>query len=350
MHINTPPSIVSEGLLEGLQGLLGLDNVRVGEKIARYTTWRVGGPAALLVVARDVDGLARSVALLRAAGVPWLVLGRGSNVLCNDAGIDAAVVVNRADGLWIEDVTVRAESGVSLAVLARRTVAAGLTGLEWCHDIPGSVGGAVVNNAGAHGGEMAGVLRRVRVLDAAGDVRELAAHELGFGYRRSILREEAVAPSLCPRGHADTGTAPGEEKRPPSRGHARLVVLDAVFEAQRVEAAEARRKMAAQRERRKATQPGGASAGSVFKNPRGDSAGRLVESLGLKGARVGDAAISTLHANFIVGGPHATASDVLDLIALARRRVRDAYDVLLEPEVQYVYHDGSIGAPPLEEE
>jgi UDP-N-acetylmuramate dehydrogenase len=251
------------------------------------------------------------------------VLGRGSNVLVDDAGFDGTVIVNRAEGLSIEGATVHAESGVLLSVLARRTVAAGLVGLEWCHDIPGTVGGAVVNNAGANGGAIADVLRRARVLPVGGAAREMDAAELQFDYRHSALRAEVAVPT-----------------------HARPVVLTACFAVQRGAVEAIKERMAAQRARRKATQPGGASAGSVFKNPPGDSAGRLVESVGLKGARHGDAAVSTLHANFIVNGPRATAADVLARVALMRQRVYAAHGVELEPEVQFVWRDGHIGPPP----
>jgi UDP-N-acetylmuramate dehydrogenase len=336
---------------QALSELLGADNVRANERVARYTTWRVGGPAALLCVVHDTGALARTVELIRDTSLPWLVLGRGSNVLIDDAGVDGVVILNRAAGLDIgpgdrrqatggrtsaplpptayrlppTNVAVHAESGVLLSVLARQTAACGLVGLEWCHDIPGSVGGAVVNNAGANGGAIADVLRAVRVLPSVGPAHEVDASALSFAYRRSALRSEVAVPA-----------------------GARPVVLDARFELQRGDAGQITQRMAAQRARRKATQPGGASAGSVFKNPPADSAGRLVESVGLKGARCGDARISTLHANFIVTGPRATAADVLALVGLMRRRVREQCGVDLEPEVQFVQRSGCIGPPPEE--
>jgi UDP-N-acetylmuramate dehydrogenase len=322
MVVSEPVSDVVRRLAE----FLAPGDVQVDARVARYTTWRVGGPARLLCVVRDGEELRRAVETVRAAGLSWIVIGRGSNVLVDDAGVEGAVIVNRADALTIEGATVRAESGVLLGVLARRTVGAGLLGLEWCHDIPGSVGGAVVNNAGANGGAMADALRSVRLLPVEGDAREELAEELHFGYRRSALRREE-----------------------PVRADERPVVLGATFELARGEVAAIKERMGAQRERRKRTQPGGASAGSTFKNPEGDSAGRLVESLGLKGYTAGDAAISTLHANFIVCGPRATAAAVLALVAHARRRVLAERGVALESEIQYVYRDGRVGPPPLKE-
>lgn len=329
-YVSTPAPASSarlpNDLIEALAALIGPANVRRAERVGRYTTWRVGGPAALLCVAGSAELLRRTVELVRAAGFRFIVVGRGSNLLVDDAGIDGVVIVNRATSLLIESATVRAESGVLLSVLARQTVAAGLVGLEWCHDIPGSVGGAVVSNAGANGGAMADVVRSVRVLTVEGAVRELDAPELHFGYRHSILRAESMVPAA-----------------------ARPVVLEARFALRSGQVGAVKEAMSAQRARRKATQPGGASAGSVFKNPPGDSAGRLVESVGLKGAHSGDAQVSTLHANFVVTGPRATARDVLSLISLMRGRVRAERGVELEPEVQYVRQDLAIGPPPWED-
>src|SRR5437588_7635908 len=169
-------------LVQALSDLLGADNVRAHERVARYTTWRVGGPAALLCVVHDARALARTVELVRDTSRPWLVLGRGSNVLVDDAGLDGVVILNRAAGLSIDGTVVHAESGVLLSVLARQTAARGLVGLEWCHDIPGSLGGAVVNNAGANGGAIADVLRAARVLPAGGPVRAMDASALSLSY------------------------------------------------------------------------------------------------------------------------------------------------------------------------
>src|SRR5919108_1128041 len=171
-------------LAQALSDVVGADNVRANERVARYTTWRVGGPAALLCVVHDTRALARTVELVRDTSLPWLVLGRGSNVLVDDAGFDGVVILNRAAGLAIDDVgvTVHAESGVLLSVLARQTAARGLVGLEWCHDIPGSLGGAVVNNAGANGGAIADVLRTVRVLPRVGPAPAIDASPPAFAH------------------------------------------------------------------------------------------------------------------------------------------------------------------------
>jgi UDP-N-acetylmuramate dehydrogenase len=314
--------VLLSDLRADLARVVGPANVRIEERLSRYTSWRVGGAAELLCVAENAVALERAALLLRGAGVPWLVLGRGSNVLVDDAGVAGVVIMNRAAGLRITGGCAHAESGVLLSVLARRTAAAGLAGLEWCHDIPGTVGGAVVNNAGANGGTMADVLRSVRLL-CSGGVREVDASDLQFGYRSSALRSEGRVPA---------GSWP--------------LVLKARFGLAAGVAAELQRCIDSYRTRRKATQPTGASAGSVFKNPTGDSAGRLVESVGLKGTRIGEAEISRLHANFVLAGPRARAGDIVSLISLARHRVWEECGVLLEPEIQYLSHDMAIGPPP----
>ncbi len=309
-------------VLDELRRIVGAANVREDAPLDRLTTWRVGGKALATCTVADVSALERAVRVVAAAGMPWLVLGRGSNVLIGDAGFPGVVIVNRADELALHGPAVTAASGALLSVLARRTVAAGLVGLEWCHDIPGSVGGAVMSNAGANGGAIADVLESVRMLMPDGSSGDCPAEALAFGYRRSALRAEMPLPCW---------------ERP--------VVLTARFHLTVGDVVDIKRRMTQQRARRKATQPGGASAGSVFKNPPGDSAGRLIEQAGLKGLRCGDASISTLHANFIVTGPRATAGDVLQLITLARTAVERAAGIRLEPEVQLVTAEGRIGPP-----
>jgi UDP-N-acetylmuramate dehydrogenase len=236
------------------------------------------------------------------------VLGRGSNVLVSDAGVEGLVILNRAASFAIEDTTVRADSGLLLSVLARRTAAAGLAGLEWCAGIPGSVGGALVSNAGAHGGSMADALQVVELLDAPGTARWQPAAALELAYRHSRLR---------------------------NREAAHEIVLRAEFALHREDVAAIRASMAAQKEQRQATQPlASATAGSVFKNPPGDSAGRLIDQAGLKGMCIGGATVSTRHANFVMTTAGASAADVLNLIELVHDRVHERFGVDLVLEVQ----------------
>jgi UDP-N-acetylmuramate dehydrogenase len=275
------------------------------------TTYRVGGPAAVLVEATDEEDLAAVARARRASGLPVMVVGRGSNLLVADSGFPG-LAVTLGEGfatIEIEGTRVRAGAAVSLPVLARRTAAAGLTGLEWAVGVPGSVGGGVRMNAGGHGSDMKAVLSRVRLFDLdageGGEARELQAADLDFGYRRS-----AVAPSHVVVA-AEFVLRPGDR---------------AAAEAQIAEIVRWRREH----------QPGGPNAGSVFTNPPGDAAGRLVEAAGLKGHRHGTACVSPKHANFIQADEGGSADDVRTLIAFVRQQVLERAGVLLQPEVHLV--------------
>ncbi len=303
----TPPTPYT-ALATRLAAIDGLEGVRERAPLAPYTTWRVGGPADLLCIATQVEGLVAAASAARAMGVPWRVLGRGSNVLVRDGGVEGLVILNRATRLRIEAPRVYADAGLLLSTLARRTATAGLAGLEWCAGIPGSVGGAVVSNAGAHGGAMADTLRQVLLLDAQAKTRWVDAEALELAYRHSKLRE----------------TDAQEE-----------TVLQAEFELTPADPAELGARIDEQRRQRKATQPTSqASAGSVFKNPPGDSAARLIDLAGLKGTWIGGAQVSPLHANFMVTKEGASAADLLALIALVRERVQAEFGVTLSLEVQ----------------
>lgn len=299
---------VSAVLIERLTGMPGLDALRADAPLAPHTTWRVGGPADLLCMAVGVEGLVGAVRAARELGIPWRVLGRGSNVLVRDGGVEGLVILNRTAELRIEPPLVTADGGVLLSTLARRTAAAGLAGLEWSAGIPGSVGGAAVSNAGAHGGAIADTLRRVMLLDARAETCWVEAAALRLAYRHSILREH---------------DAPEQ------------VVLRAAYTLRPEDAAAIRARMDEQRRQRKATQPTSVpTAGSVFKNPPGESAARLIDQAGLKGTWIGGAQVSSLHANFMVTKEGASAADVLALIALVRERVHAQFGVSLVLEVQ----------------
>jgi UDP-N-acetylmuramate dehydrogenase len=295
-------------LAERLTSTAGLERIQALAPLGPHTTWRVGGPADLLCVAVEAEGLAAAARAARELGVPWRVLGRGSNVLVRDDGVEGLVMLNRAAGLRIEPPAVIADAGVLLSTLARRTAAAGLAGLEWCAGIPGSVGGAVVSNAGAHGGSIADTLQRAWLLSPQAETHWVEAAALELAYRHSRLREHDVP----------------EE-----------IVLRAEYRLRAEDPAQLRTRMEEQRRQRKATQPTSqASAGSVFKNPPGESAARLIDQAGLKGTWIGRAQVSPLHANFMVTKEGARAADVLALIALVRERVHARFGVNLVLEVQ----------------
>jgi UDP-N-acetylmuramate dehydrogenase len=274
------------------------------------TTYRVGGPAALFLEANEEEDL---VALHRALAtegrpVPVLVLGEGSNLLVCDEGFPGVVVSLGAAfaGIDVAPPVVRAGGRTKLPVLARRSAAASLHGLEWAVGVPGSVGGALRMNAGGHGSDIAAVLRRFAVYDLrSGRVEESGPHRLALGYRRSSL---------------DAGE----------------VVLWAEFGLERGERTQAERAVADVVRWRRAHQPGGSNAGSVFVNPDGDSAGRLVEAAGLKGFRMGSAQVSDKHANFIQADPGGSAADVWALICHVRAEVAARTGVELALEVRPV--------------
>jgi UDP-N-acetylmuramate dehydrogenase len=287
--------------------LLG-DRARRDVPLGPLTTYRVGGPAALLVEVEGDDDLRAVAEAVGASGVEVLVVGKGSNLLVADAGFPGlAVVLGEAYArIEIEGTTVRAGGAVPLPVLARRTVAAGLTGLEWAVGVPGSVGGAVRMNAGGHGSDVAASLRRVRVCDlVTGDDGEVTAADLDLGYRTSAVTASRLVV------WAEFALAPGAV---------------AAGEATLAEVVRWRREH----------QPGGQNAGSVFTNPAGDSAGRLVDAAGCRGLRRGTAQVSEKHANFIQADPGGSADDVAALIDEVRRRVRAAHGVDLHPEVRLV--------------
>jgi UDP-N-acetylmuramate dehydrogenase len=285
---------------------------RVGEPLAGHTTMRVGGPADVYVAADTVDALVALVRYARARAMPYWLLGRGSDVVVADAGVRGLVVHVRCAG-WrlLDGARLEAEAGLPLARAATVTAAAGLAGLEFGLAIPGNVGGAVWANAGAHGSDVAAVLERAVTLAPDGREREEDAATLGFGYRESRLKHPA----------------PGARPE---------VVLSATFRLTPDDPAAVAGRLAEIRRWRRANQPLGIpSAGSVFRNPPGASAGALIDSCGLKGRRIGGAVVSERHANWILNDRGARAADVRRLTMEVRAEVAARTGVLLVPEVVF---------------
>jgi UDP-N-acetylmuramate dehydrogenase len=284
---------------------------RRDEPLGPRTTYRVGGRAALFVDVADEDALGAVVAAVAATGIEVLVVGKGSNLLVADRGFDGLAVVlgDPFASVEVEGESVRAGAAAPLPVVARRTVRAGLTGFEWAVGVPGSIGGAVRMNAGGHGSDMAASLARVRVVDLrSGEDGVVDAHALELGYRRSALgAHQLVAWADLQLTVGDVGV--GE------RALSEIVSW------------------------RRANQPGGQNAGSVFTNPPGDSAGRLVDAAGCKGLRHGSAEVSARHANFIQADDGGSADDVAALMRLVQRRVLDATGTVLHPETRMVGFD-----------
>ncbi len=290
------------------------DAFKVGESMARYTSARVGGPAEMFVTVQNATELQLAAELAYAQRIPYVVLGGGSNVLVADNGIKGLVILNRARNMHFRhtglSVVCTTESGMNLSSLARQCIAKGLGGLEWSVSVPGTVGGAVFGNAGAHGGDMAGNLLSATIWEPGNGTRIYSNEEMEYGYRQSALKQDQV-----------------------SEG-ARRVVLSTELELkpEPVEVLVARADGFVAR--RKETQPGGASMGSMFKNPENYYAGYLIEAAGLKGFRSGGARISDKHANFFVNDEGATAEDVRSLIAEAWNSVREKFGVEMELEVE----------------
>lgn len=325
-----------------LRSISGATQVQERAALAPYTTWRVGGPADLLYVAERVEGIVDAAQSALALGVPWRVLGRGSNVLVRDGGIEGLVIVNRTRWLEIEPPLVRADGGLLLSTLARRAAAAGLAGMEWAAGIPGSVGGAVVSNAGAHGGEMKDTLQGALLLrptEGTSSGGELAIPQVELAEDQHAARMAAVWQTPDELELAYRHSRLREREAPEE------IVLRAEFRLAVDDPPAILARMDEQRRQRKATQPlSQASAGSVFKNPPGESAARLIDRSGLKGTRKGGAQVSTRHANFMVTEPGARAADLLALIALVRDRVREQSGVELVLEVQPIGRETATGA------
>ncbi|MBI2891299.1 MAG: UDP-N-acetylmuramate dehydrogenase [Nitrospirae bacterium] len=293
---------------EAMSRLLG-DRIEFRVPMARYTTLRVGGPVEAFASPRSIDEVRALLDLARVHRIPYVVKGRGSNLLVLSGGLEG-LVVDLTQGLLglrrLEGNRVCAESGVAIMTLLNFCAKEGLAGMEFLTGTPGSVGGAVFMNAGAHGGEVKDVLEEIELVNGTGRVEKRARAQIEFRYRRS-------------------GLAAG------------TVVLAATFALRPGDPAEVREAIRTLVERRRKREPKGTpSAGSIFKNPTGDFAGRLIEAAGLKGARVGGAVVSPDHANFIVNESGASGDDVLALIRLVRTEVNKQFGVLLEPEVQIV--------------
>ncbi len=284
------------------------------EPLAPRTTMQVGGAARLYAEPAGVAGLQALVRAAREAGLAVLLLGRGSNLLVPDEGVDALVValtheswaafeLRGGDALWVG-------AGLRLKALCGLAAKAGLTGFEFLEGIPGSVGGALRMNAGAMGGWMFDRVREVQVMSPAGEVRTLRRAELTVDYRHCAELQEAIAlGALLGAGAPPVGAAP--------EGAAGAI----------------HRQIDVYRRQRQESQPREASAGCVFKNPPGHSAGRLIDECGLKGERIGGAEVSPVHANFIVNRGGASAADVIALVRRVRARVRELKGVELQPEV-----------------
>jgi len=317
--LGSPKSSLYAKWLEEIAHQLGLE-LQHQIPLSRYTAARIGGRAEFLIEVNSSSKLKQLISHIWENEIPYVLLGGGSNVLISDEGLAGLVLINRARGrarvrfdFSDDPAIVWADAGVNLSHLARQAAELGLSGLEWACGIPGTLGGAVVNNAGAFDGDMAGNLVMVTILHRKWDNNQVRAvqeqwtvAEMEYRYRSSRLK-----------------TYPNQ-----------AVVLSALLRLERSDPIKIKTKMDEFNQRRRQTQPPGASLGSMFKNPAGDFAGRLIEAAGLKGMTVGEAMISPLHANFFINLGNASASDVWQLIQLARQAVVAKFGIDLELEIQ----------------
>ncbi|MDT0159487.1 MULTISPECIES: UDP-N-acetylmuramate dehydrogenase [unclassified Bacillus (in: firmicutes)] len=284
--------------------------VKEQEPLANHTTMKIGGPADLFVEPSSIDNFIKTMELIREHNIKWRVIGRGSNLLVSDKGIEGAVIKlgPGLDKLEVDGSEVTAGGGFSIVSLSVQISRKGLSGLEFASGIPGSVGGAVYMNAGAHGSDISKILKKAFVLFEDGTMEWLTNEQMKFSYRTSVLQKER----------------PG-------------IVLEAVFSLQEGERDSIVAEMQKNKDYRKETQPYNyPCAGSIFRNPLPQYAGQLIESAGLKGHSIGGAKISELHGNFIVNAGSASAEDVLGLIEHVKDTIYSQFKVKMETEVEII--------------
>ncbi len=299
---------LEKGLLD-LRANIPEEQILLNESMKKHTSFRIGGPADIMVVPHDSEQVKTAIEIFKAHNIPYFIMGRGSNLLVRDKGIRGGVI-KLADGFSKAKVTdrqIQAQAGILLSSLSNLALRAELTGLEFASGIPGTLGGAVAMNAGAYGGEIKDVIEKVIVLDENQKVLSFTNSEMNFGYRKSIVQ------------------------------NTKMIVLEVYMTLEKGNYQESKEKIKELTKRRREKQPlNYPSAGSTFKRPVGYYAGKLIQDSGLKGMRVGNAQISELHSGFIINMGDATAEDVIKLIEKVKTRVYDRFGVNLEPELKII--------------
>jgi UDP-N-acetylmuramate dehydrogenase len=288
------------------------DQLLQNESMSKHTSFRIGGPADLMILPSEIRQIQKTFQILRSFNVPVMVMGNGSNLLVKDKGIRGAVVkiADRFSRAEVKGESILAQAGILLSALSRLALNSSLRGLEFASGIPGTLGGAVTMNAGAYGGEMKDVIDCVSVLDEDGTVTTLSKEEMDLGYRTSIIQ------------------------------NTRKIVLEVFMKLEKGDYEESKALMREFTKRRQEKQPlSYPSAGSAFKRPVGYYAGKLIQDAGLKGMRIGDAQISEKHSGFIINLGNAKACDVIELIEKAKEKVKEQTGVELIPEVRIVGED-----------
>ena len=298
---------MNQNFYDKLNNVIAKDSILIDEPMSRHTTFRVGGPADFFVTPKTKEEVRDVIRICKEAGMPYYIIGNGSNLLVSDAGYRGVIVqiYKEMNEVKVEGDLVKAQAGALLSGIAAKALGAELSGFEFASGIPGTIGGACVMNAGAYGGEMKDVLESVTVLTGEGKIIELGRNELELGYRTSVIAKKGY------------------------------IVLGAVLKLERGDGEKIKTYMDELKEKRVTKQPlEYPSAGSTFKRPEGYFAGKLIEDAGLRGFQVGGAQVSEKHCGFVINRDHATAADIMELMRQVQIRVKENSGVDLEPEVK----------------
>ena len=286
--------------------ILPAEDIKIREPLDRYTSFRTGGEADCMLLVNDAEQLGKLLKYMSITGNDYFLLGNGTNLLVSDRGYDGTVIKfgPGMSRIHVDGERVYVQAGALLSQTAKRAMEEGLSGLEFASGIPGSIGGGLVMNAGAYGGEMSQIVESVTVMNESGEIMELDCDTMEFGYRTSVIKNRA------------------------------FVVLEAAVPPQRGDKADIQAKMEEFAARRKEKQPlEYPSAGSIFKRPEGYFAGKLIMDSGMRGYRVGGAQVSEKHCGFIINTGNATSEDIAELMAEVQDRVKERFRVSLEPEI-----------------
>lgn len=298
---------MNQNFYDKLNNVIAKDSILIDEPMSRHTTFRVGGPADFFVTPKAKEEVRDVIRICKEAGMPYYIIGNGSNLLVSDAGYRGVIVqiYKEMNEVKVEGDLVKAQAGALLSGIAAKALGAELSGFEFASGIPGTIGGACMMNAGAYGGEMKDVLESVTVLTGEGKIIELGRNELELGYRTSVIAKKGY------------------------------IVLGAVLKLERGDGEKIKTYMDELKEKRVTKQPlEYPSAGSTFKRPEGYFAGKLIEDAGLRGFQVGGAQVSEKHCGFVINRDHATAADIMELMRQVQIRVKENSGVDLEPEVK----------------
>ena len=300
---------VNQEIIKCFNDLLGEEKVRISEPMNRHTTFRIGGPADYFLLPSTAEEVKKILEICKEKELPYFILGNGSNLLVSDEGYCGVIIqlYRNYGGITVEGTNIRAGAGALLSQIASAAKNASLTGFEFAGGIPGTLGGAVVMNAGAYGGEMKDVLKEVTVMTEQGEIMTIPAEKLEMGYRTSLVRK------------------------------AGYLVLEAVISLKAGDVEEIKAIMKDLTEKRVSKQPlEYPSAGSTFKRPEGYFAGKLIMDAGLRGYQVGGAQVSEKHCGFVINKGNATAADVCELMKDVQEKVQEQFGVTLEPEVKFL--------------